>query len=158
MRFGVLMIVMATLVATNAYANGERESYMKLYTVQGKFEDVRDDVEMAITGRGIKINNIAYIGNMLSRTGKDLGAKKQIFLHAQAFEFCSATVSRDTMEADPHNIVFCPYVVAVYVLPEQPDRVYLAFRRPLLVGTEASKASLRAVEKLLEDIATDVAQ
>lgn len=158
MRFDVLMVVMVTLVTANAYANGERDSYMKQYTVQGKFEDVRDDLELAITGRGIKINNIAHIGNMLSRTGKDLGAKKQIFLHAEAFEFCSATVSRDTMEADPHNIVFCPYVIAVYVLPEQPDRVYLAFRRPLLVGTEASKASLRAVEKLLEDIATDVAQ
>ena len=156
MRFDVLIVVMVTLVTANAYANGERESYMKQYTVQGKFEDVRDDLELAITGRGIKINNIAYIGNMLSRTGKDLGAKKQIFLHAEAFEFCSATVSRDTMEADPHNIVFCPYVIAVYVLPEQPDRVYLAFRRPLLVGTEASKASLRAVEKLLEDIVSDV--
>ena len=156
MRFDVLIVVMVTLVTANAYANGERESYMKQYTVQGKFEDVRDDLELAITGRGIKINNIAHIGNMLSRTGKDLGAKKQIFLHAEAFEFCSATVSRDTMEADPHNIVFCPYVIAVYVLPEQPDRVYLAFRRPLLVGTEASKASLRAVEKLLEDIVSDV--
>ena len=156
MRFDVLIVVMVTLVTANAYANGERESYMKQYTVQGKFEHVRDDLELAITGRGIKINNIAHIGNMLSRTGKDLGAKKQIFLHAEAFEFCSATVSRDTMEADPHNIVFCPYVIAVYVLPEQPDRVYLAFRRPLLVGTEASKASLRAVEKLLEDIVSDV--
>ena len=27
----------------------------------------------------------------------------------QAFSFCNATISRKTMEADAHNIAFCPY-------------------------------------------------
>lgn len=35
---------------------------------------------------------------------------------------------------------------------EEPDTVYVAYRRPVPVGTEASRESLRTVEDLLEDI------
>ena len=158
MRTGLFLLVLV-LFFSLAQANGDsREAYMKHYSVVGKFADVRDDLELAITGRGIKINNVAHIGPMLERTAKDLGATKQVFLNAEAFEFCSATVSRKTMEADPHNIVFCPYVIAVYVLPDDPERVHLAFRRPLLVGSEASKSSLKAVENLLDGIVSEVVQ
>lgn len=139
-----------------AQAGGERDSYMKMYTIEGEYQNVRDDLELAITGKGIKINNIAHIGKMLSRTGKDLGNSKQVFAHAEAFEFCSATVSRATMEADPHNIVFCPYVIAVYSLPNDKKKTYIAFRRPTLVGSSASKASLQKVEALIESIIADV--
>jgi len=133
----------------------ERDSYMRLYTVEGSFEDVRDDIEMAITDRGMKINNVSHIGNMLARTGKDIGATRQIFAQAEALEFCSAVVSRRMMEADPHNIVFCPYIIYVYTLPGEKDRVYVAYRRPLKVGTAESRAALEAVEKLLQDIIAD---
>lgn len=124
-------------------ADSARDSYMRMYVVDSSYEFVRDDLEIAITGRGIKINNISHIGTMLARTGKDLGAKKQIFEHAEAFEFCSATVSRATMEADPHNIVFCPYIIAVYSLPGEKNKTYISFRRPTLVGSKASKAPCR---------------
>jgi hypothetical protein len=56
------------------------------------------------------------------------------------------------MEADPHNIVFCPYIIAIYVMPDQPERVHIAFRRPQYVGSPTSKESLRKVNQLLEDI------
>lgn len=146
------------LLAANsiAMADTERDSYMKLYTVNGSYEDVRDDLEQAITGKGIKINNIAHIGDMLARTGKDLGKGKQIFAHAEAFEFCSATVSRATMEADPHNIVFCPYVISVYSLPGVKNKSYIAYRRPQPVGSRASKKALQRLEALLQDIVSDV--
>lgn len=129
-----------------------REDYMKHFTVEGEFEDVREALELAITGRGIVINNVSHIGKMLARTGADLGEGGTIFGAAQAFEFCSATVSRNMMQPDPHNIIFCPYIIAVYTLPSDPKTVHLSYRRPLLVGTEESKESLRAVEKLLDSI------
>lgn len=155
LRFLVLpLLLMVSACATAT----ERDSYMRLYTVQGSFEDVRDDVEMAITDRGMKINNVSHIGNMLARTGKDIGATRQIFGQAEALEFCSATVSRRMMEADPHNIVFCPYIIYVYTLPGEKDRVYVAFRRPLPVGSPESHAALAAVEKLLTDIIADAIQ
>lgn len=146
------------LVSTCVNAESRRDDYMKLYTVEGKFEDVRMDIEMAITDRGMVINNVSHIGNMLARTGKDLGAGKQIFQKAEALEFCSSTVSRTMMETDPHNIVFCPYIIAIYTLPAESNKVYVAFRRPLPVGSAESEQSLVAVEQLLEEIIADATQ
>lgn len=131
-------------------------SYMAHYTVEGSFEFIRDDVRNAIIERGIKINNVSHIGNMLARTADDVGASKQVFAEAEAIEFCSSTISRAMMEADPHNIVFCPYIITVYTLPEQPDTVHIAYRHPELVGDEASRQSLQAVEDLLAAIVKQV--
>lgn len=150
-------VFLSALLLTSACVNAEsqRNEYMKLYTIEGKFEDVRMDIEMAIVDRGMVINNVSHIGNMLARTGEDIGAEKQIFQKAEALEFCSATVSRRMMETDPHNIIFCPYIIAIYTLPAETNKVYVAFRRPLPVGSAESKQSLLAVEKLLEDIVAD---
>lgn len=122
------------------------------YKVKAKFDDVRDQLKTAINGKGIKINNVSHIGEMLIRTGKDLGYKKVVYANAQAFEFCSATHSRFTMEADPHNIVFCPYIISVYELADEKGQVYMSYRRPNIIGSEASKKSLQDVEKLIDDI------
>ena len=156
MRYMAILLLMLGINTT--VLGAERDNYMHMYVVNSSYEFVRDDLELAITGRGIKVNNISHIGRMLARTGKDLGASKKIFEHAEAFEFCSATVSRGTMEADPHNIVFCPYIIAVYSLPGEKDKTYVSFRRPTLVGDKASKASLRKVEALMKSIAEEVAQ
>lgn len=156
LRFFLTAILVLASVCVSAESS--RTDYMKLYAVEGQFEDVRQDIEMAITDRGMVINNVSHIGNMLARTGKDLGDGETIFKQAEALEFCSATVSRRMMETDPHNIVFCPYIIAIYTLPAEKDRVYVAFRRPLPVGSDASRQSLLAVEKLLEDIIADATQ
>ena len=153
-----ILLSALVLAGTCVNAESQRDDYMKLYTVEGKFEDVRMDIEMAITDRGMVINNVSHIGNMLARTGKDLGAGKQIFQKAEALEFCSSTVSRTMMETDPHNIVFCPYIIAIYTLPAESNKVYVAFRRPLPVGSAESQQSLVAVEQLLEEIIADATQ
>ncbi len=59
------------------------------------------------------------------------------------------------MEADPRNIVFCPYSIAVYTLPGEPGKVYLAYRKPLATGSAQSMKALREVGKLLEGIMRD---
>jgi uncharacterized protein (DUF302 family) len=138
-----------------ALAAGE---YMAVFTKQGSFDDVRDAVEMAITGRGLVVNNVSHIGEMLERTGKDLGETKKIFLKAEALEFCSAVVSRKMMEADPDSIVFCPYVISVYVVPEKPDEVRIAYRKPQIVGSPASQKALKAVDELLSGIVKEALQ
>lgn len=153
LRYVLLSVLLLTSACVNA--ESQRNEYMKLYTIEGKFEDVRMDIEMAIVDRGMVINNVSHIGNMLERTGEDLGANKQIYQKAEALEFCSATVSRRMMETDPHNIIFCPYIIAIYTLPAEKKKVYVAFRRPLPVGSAESQQSLLAVEQLLEDIIAD---
>ena len=126
--------------------------HMAVFTKAGSFDDVRDAVDMAITGRGLVVNNVSHVGEMLERTGKDLGATKQIFLKAEVLEFCSAVVSRRMMESDPDNIVFCPYAISVYVLPEKPGEVRVAYRKPEIAGSPASQQALKAVDELLSGI------
>jgi len=138
-----------------AVAGGD---HMVVFTKTGNFDDVRDDVEMAITDRGMVINNVSHVGDMLERTGKDLGDSKQIFLKAEALEFCSAVVSRKMMEADPDNIVFCPYVISIYVVPGKPREVRVAYRKPQIVGSPASQKALKVVDELLSGIVKDAMQ
>jgi hypothetical protein len=101
------------------------------------------------------LNYTARIGAMLERTGKDIGAARRIYSEAEMLEFCSAKVSRETMDADPRNIVFCPYGIAVYALPKEPGRVYLAYRRQGDSGGGRAAKSLQSVDKLLADIVAE---
>lgn len=134
------------------------DDYMVVSIKAGNFSDVRDDVEMAITDRGLVVNNVSHVGEMLERTGKDLGDGKQVFIKAEALEFCSAVVSRKMMEADPDNIVFCPYVISVYVVPGKPHEVRIAYRKPQITGSPASQKALKAVDELLSGIVKDALQ
>ena len=129
--------------------------HMVVFTRAGSFDDARDAVEMAITDHGMVVNNVSRVGEMLERTGKDMGETRQIFLKAEVLEFCSAVVSRKMMEADPDNIVFCPYVISVYVVPEKPDEVRIAYRKPLMAGSPASQKALQGVDELLSSIVKD---
>jgi len=124
-------------------------------STKGEFKEVKERVLHAIENRGLVLNYTARIGAMLERTGKDTGAARRIYGDAEMLEFCSARVSRDMMEADPRNIVFCPYSIAIYTLPKEKDRVYVAYRRPGETGSERSVKSLRAAEKLVADIVSE---
>jgi uncharacterized protein (DUF302 family) len=126
------------------------------YKIKGFYADIRDDVELAITGTGIKINTIAHTGDMLIRTAKDVGATTVIYKHAEAFEFCSATISRATMEVDPKNFMFCPYIIYVYQLSQDKEIVYVTYRRPTYGENKKSNEALKSVEKLLKTIISEV--
>lgn len=150
-----LIGVVALLISccgSNAWA-ASRHSVT--YTSKDDFDTVKSAITDAIAGKGLVINNVSHIGEMLERTGKDLGNSKQVFLKAESFEFCSATVSRLTMEADPGNIIYCPYIISVYVLPRTPNLTYVSFRKPDLDGAPATKTALKEVEKLLRGIVED---
>jgi hypothetical protein len=91
---------------------------------------------------------------MLERTGKDVGSARKLYADAQAFVFCSATLSRKTMEADVANVTMCPYTMVVYATAQAPDRIHVSYRRPWRPdGSPASKAALKEVESLLDAIA-----
>ena len=128
---------------------------LMLVKTKAKFEDVKDDVVNAVTKRGLVVDYTAHIGTMLDRTAKDVGAAKQIYARAEAIQFCSATLSRKMMEADPANIVFCPYVIVVYSLAADPGTVHVGYRRPQQAGSPASRVSLKAVDDLLSGIVRD---
>jgi uncharacterized protein (DUF302 family) len=126
-----------------------------LQTLKGDFDEVKERVVAAIENRGLVIDHTSNVGAMLERTGKDIGRSRRIYLKAEVIEFCSAAASRTTMEADPRNVVFCPYAIALYVVPAEPDKVYLLYRKPLATGSTQSMKALREIGKLLDGIARD---
>jgi uncharacterized protein (DUF302 family) len=87
----------------------------------GAFDDATFSVESAILDAGLVIDYVSHTGEMLARTGADLGSDVTIFDAADVFLFCSAVVSRRMMEADPMNIVHCPY--SIFVADQEGDVV-----------------------------------
>lgn len=108
-----------TTIAGGAYA---------IYESENDFETVIDGAKMAIQERGMYINNLMHIDEMLERTGKDLGADEKIYEKAWSIEFCSAVLSRKMTSEDPSRIVNCPFILSIYVLPGEPDKTYVAHR------------------------------
>jgi len=127
------------------------------YQVEATFEDVRFDLENAIVNRGLVIDYVSHIGEMLNRTAQDVGGEKQIFVEAQSMLFCSANLSRKAMEAEAINIAYCPYSVFVYELPDQPGMVTVGYRKLAETGSEASKAAIADVNALLDELAREAA-
>lgn len=126
------------------------------YSKVGKFEDVHEDLKLAIEGRGLVIDYESHVNRMLERTGKDVGSSRKLYADARAFVFCSAALSRKTMEADPANVSLCPYGMTVYATAQQPGMVHVSYRRPWRPdGSAASKAALKEVEALLDGIARE---
>ena len=62
------------------------------YSKTAKFEDVRDDVKLAIEGKGLVIDYQSFVNRMLERTGKDVGSARKLYADVQAFVFCSAAL------------------------------------------------------------------
>ena len=126
------------------------------YSKRANFEDVRDDLKLAIESRGLVIDYHSFVGRMLERTGKDVGSAKKLYADAQAFVFCSAALSRKTMEADPANAAFCPYRIIVYATAQDPGTVHVAYQRSWRPdGSAASQAALKEVDALLDGLAKE---
>ncbi len=129
------------------------------YSKQAKFDDVRDDLKTAIESKGLVIDYHSFVNRMLERTGQDTGSTRKLYQDAQAFVFCSAKLSRKTMEADPANMSMCPYSISVYATAQDPGKVHVSYRRPWRPdGNAASKAALKEVETLLDTIAREALQ
>ncbi len=147
-----LMFALLTAFCSVALAAGPHP--VVSYSKKAKFEDVRDELKLAIEGRGLVIDYHSFINQMIERTGKDVGSARKVYVDVQAFVFCSAAASRKTMEADPANAAMCPYSITVYATAAEPDKVIVAYRRPWRPdGSAASKAALKDVAALLDGIA-----
>ncbi|MBQ0804268.1 MULTISPECIES: DUF302 domain-containing protein [unclassified Sulfitobacter] len=106
LTLGALLL---SLVATPLLAQDQSITY----PFEGSFEDATFAVENAIIGKGLVIDYVSHTGEMMNRTGADVGSDVEIFAAADVFLFCSAVLSRKVMEADPSNIAHCPYGIFV---------------------------------------------
>lgn len=122
-----------------------------VYSTQGEYNNVRDDLVDAIESYGMVVSYTAHAAAMLERTAGAVGAIKQVYDFADILLFCKANTTYDLTLANPHNIVLCPYAIAVYSLREDKDTVYISFRKPNLDIPEWA-----VVHQLLEEIVSEV--
>ncbi len=122
------------------------------FVVEGEYEDVQYDLEDAIVGRGLTVDHVSHVSDMLQRTAGVVEGAKQIYKKGQQFQFCSAKLSREAMQADPANIVFCPYMVYMYERVDEPGKVHIGYRKLNEIGSERSVKALKAVNDLLHGI------
>ncbi|TCO69652.1 DUF302 domain-containing protein [Rhodovulum euryhalinum] len=139
----IFAAVALALAATSAGAEG-----VVTYTVDQSFDDVVFGLENAVTGQGLVIDSVSHTGDMLERTKGDVGSDVTIFLKADIFSFCSASLSRKVMEADPMNVQFCPYDIFVLQMPDSPDQTTIGFR-------QFPEGPMKEVEALLDAIARE---
>ena len=137
------------LAATLAAAT-PTQAEMITTTVDGSFDDVAFAVETAIVGRGLVIDYVSHVGEMLERTKADVGGTATVFTQADIFLFCSASLSRKVMEADPANIQHCPYGIAVMETPDAPGKVTIGHRR-------YPDGAMQQVQALLAEIVAEAA-
>ena len=103
---------------------------LKIYTVNDTFADVQQALQDGIEGQGLVVKQVSNVGQMLQRTGKDLGETQTIYANAVNLEFCSAVYSRKMMAADPFNLVHCPFVISLFELPDHIGTVYIMYKVP----------------------------
>lgn len=115
------------------------------YKSDQSFDDVVFGLENAILDEGLVVDHVSHTGDMLERTKGDVGSDVTIFEKADIYSFCSAKLSREVMEADPMNVVFCPYDIFVIVKPEAPDETIIGFR-------EYPEGEMKKIESLLDRI------
>ncbi len=143
MRFLLVLAALAVLPATTFAAGA-----YAVYESESGFETVMEGAKTAILERGMYINNIMHMGEMLERTGKDLGMDEQIYGRAESIEFCSAVLSRKMTAEDPSRIVNCPFILAIYTLPNDPDKTFIAHRTVPAEEMADSKVMTEVAEML----------
>lgn len=149
MRCGMGLVLLGYLLM--AGAGGVINTEIKVVTVQGDYATLRDDLELAITERGLVISKVLLIADMLQRTGSSVGSTKKIYEQGETLTFCSAVLSRQMMELNPEYIAFCPFKISIYNLPAQPHTVYFTY--PIVtLPSEKEQATMQAINQLLVDI------
>lgn len=130
-------IIAAVSFAAPVFAQG-----VTTYETEASFEDTAFAVEQAIVGRGLVVDFVSHVGEMLARTRSDVGSDVELFDAADVFLFCSAVTSRSVMEADPLNIAYCPYGIFV---ADRDGEVTVGYRN-------LPEGPMQEVQTLLDDI------
>jgi uncharacterized protein (DUF302 family) len=147
--------LMLSCAALKAHAQSEPVVEVK---AKGSFEDVKQMLVLAIENRGLVIAHQSAVGEMLERTGKDVGSGKRLYERAELVEFCSAVLSRQVMEADHRLLALCPFGIGIYVLPGETGTVHLVYRKPPSDMAGPAAQALKEVDRLLREIVQEAGQ
>lgn len=139
------LILLTLLQPAHAFTVGFSE-ITKLDNVD--FEDVNDLLLEEINTRGMVISYTSHAHKMLQRTSKQIDPEYQTYTDALIHLFCSARLSHAITKDNPHIISGCPYAIAVYQITNQPNSVFLSYRKSEL-------KEYQPIINLLSDIVTE---
>ena len=153
MIFTLLVLTLLVTMQGGARADGG----YAIYESESAFEDVMEGLKMAIQERGMYINNIMHMDEMLERTGKDLGLGGKLYEHAESVEFCSAVLSRKMVTENPARIVNCPFTISVYTLPGEEGKTHVVHREIPVAEAQVSEV-MTEVAQMLKGVASAAAE
>jgi uncharacterized protein (DUF302 family) len=154
-----IFVILAGLVVL-AWMNGytltksnelDVKNAIRLSHTDSSFADAKEDLLSSISENGLVISYTSHAKAMFERTAGVTGQKTPVYDDAEIILFCKADLSHDLVTADPHNIILCPYAIAIYVLHTEPDRVYLSYREQ-----DETQAVTKPISELLASIIADV--
>lgn len=146
-----VVALMLSLFSLGAYSGEYVKSGPALvYHTQGSFKDVKGYVVDAISEQGMVISYVSHVQAMLDRTAQAAGIKDSVYDKAEIILTCKSGLSHDLARANPHNIVLCPWGIAVYTLKGKPGTVYISIREPYQGDT-----AYLAIHKLLQEIVSE---
>ncbi len=140
---GLLCLISAPLQAAESLKYPESQ----IISVVGNFNEVKEDLVRSIESKGIVISYIAHASDMLNRTADTLKIKQKVYHRAEIILFCKSDVSHKLTQENPHNLILCPYPIAIYSLINKPKIIYLAIRKPIV-----ENAAYKEIHQLLSEI------
>jgi len=154
--FRTIPILIALFIPTPYALSAEpvtpADSPIVVYETTELYEDIKSNIELAITGRGMLITNTLHISEMLNRTAADTGLDTPLYENAESLEFCSIVISYRMSKAHPANMATCPLTLSIYQKSGDENHTYIAYRRPEMLGEAGS------VEKDLTELIDGIVQ
>ncbi len=168
----ILLVLFSLLYASNVFSVVYVERI-----VEDDFDNVKEDLTLAITGQGLVIAHRSDVATMLNRAAKDLATQafdmalnmmpispvrsmptQSTYQYGEVIEFCSASLSAQTTRADPNNILFCPFSIAVFQLNNEPNQVHVSYLRLGQFADRNNPKSVAALNKVEDMLARIVAE
>lgn len=132
--------------------------------IEGSFDDVYDEFTNAIISKGVAIDYVGNVDQMLERTSQAQLTKGEsskqfisVYLFAKYMQFCKSGLTHKAVQANPKNLSMCPFVVFIYETAANPGQIIIGYRPPTLSTDESSKAVSQEVVSFLNTILVEVA-
>lgn len=158
----LLTTAMTALILIFAQPAFAAETEPRVRSIKAPFEDVHQELQDAIIGRGLVVDYVGHIDKMLERTAEAAGSitetgEKTPYLHAKYLQFCSAKLTHEAVSANPQNLSICPYVIYLYESRSAPGTVYLGYRKPAFGPSKASRVIKAKINIFLQSIVDETA-
>lgn len=155
-----LALLVAVVPRTGPAAATEAKTQV-YFEKEAAFLDVFQDLQDAIVNRGLIVDYVGHIDQMLERTSKASGSvtetgSRSPYLAAKYVQFCSAKLTHESVSANPYNIAVCPYVIFAFEPKDKPGHVVVGYRRPVPGPSKLTKKAFAKIEELLLSIVKEV--